>query len=54
MWEHRRKYDSRNSKLHFEMGLYFTDTIIKLHGGELILENVEESLGAKVTMKIPV
>ncbi len=45
---------SRNSKAHFGIGLYFTDVIIKLHGGQLVLENLEESLGAKVTIKIPV
>lgn len=45
---------SRNSKTHFGIGLYFADTIIKLHGGQLILENLEERPGAKVTIKIPV
>lgn len=45
---------SRNSKSHFGIGLYFTDTVIQAHGGQLILENCEESEGAKVTMKIPV
>lgn len=45
---------SRNSKLHFGIGLYVTDMIVKQHGGELVLENLEESAGAKVTIKIPV
>ena len=45
---------SRNSKSHFGIGLYFTDAIIRLHSGQLILENIEESSGAKVTIKIPV
>lgn len=45
---------SRNSKSHFGIGLYFTDAVVKAHGGQLILENLEESEGAKVTLKIPV
>ena len=45
---------SRNSKSHFGIGLYFTDAIIRLHSGQLILENIEESSGAKVIIKIPV
>lgn len=45
---------SRNSKFHFGIGLYFTDAVIQLHGGQLILENLEDSFGAKVTMKLPV
>lgn len=44
---------SRNSKSHFGIGLYFADMVIRLHAGQLILENVEEGGGAKVTMKIP-
>lgn len=45
---------SRNSKSHFGIGLYFADMVIRLHAGQLILENVEEGGGAKVTMKIPI
>ena len=49
---------------HYGMGLYIADTIVKQHGGLLILENVRGmpgdshecekcAEGAKVTVKIP-
>ena len=44
---------SRNSKLHFGMGLYITSSIIEQHNGELILGNSESTGGAKVILKIP-
>lgn len=44
---------SRNSKLHFGMGLYITNSIMEQHNGQLILENSKETGGAKVTMKLP-
>ena len=44
---------SRTSNMHFGMGLYITSSIIKQHGGQLVLENSKETGGAKVTMKLP-
>lgn len=44
--------NSRNSDLHFGMGLYITKTIVEQHGGRLILENTETA-GAKVTILLP-
>lgn len=44
---------SRNSKLHFGMGLYITNSIMEQHNGQLILETSKETGGAKVTMKLP-
>lgn len=44
--------DSRNSKLHFGMGLAIAETIVKQHGGDLRLENGENG-GAVVSMCIP-
>lgn len=44
---------SRNSKLHFGMGLYITNSIMEQHNGKLILENSKETGGAKVLLKIP-
>ena len=44
---------SRSSRLHFGMGLYITSSILKQHGGKIILENSVETHGAKVSMKIP-
>lgn len=43
---------SRNSNAHFGMGLYIADLAAKQHNGELILDNSEETGGAKVTVKI--
>ena len=44
---------SRNSKLHFGMGLYITNSIMEQHNGQLVLENSKETGGAKVIMKLP-
>lgn len=44
---------SRTSKTHFGIGLYAANSIIKKHGGQLILDNSIETGGAKVTIKIP-
>ncbi|MCI8738391.1 MAG: HAMP domain-containing histidine kinase, partial [Lachnospiraceae bacterium] len=44
---------SRNSKLHFGMGLYIAKSIMEQHNGELILENSKSTGGAKVILKIP-
>lgn len=45
---------SRNSNLHFGMGLFITKSIVEQHNGELVLENSTETHGAKVTLKIPI
>lgn len=53
---HERFYmgeKSRGSKIHFGMGLYIVDTIVKQHRGVLLIENSSETCGAKVTIKIP-
>lgn len=44
---------SRGSKLHFGMGLFIVDSIVKQHGGKLHLENSDKTHGAQVTMSIP-
>ena len=44
---------SRNSKLHFGMGLYITNSIMEQHNGQLVLENSKDTGGAKVILKIP-
>ena len=44
---------SRSSKLHYGMGLYIVDSIIKQHKGKLLLDNSTETKGAKVTIKLP-
>lgn len=43
----------RSSKTHFGVGLYAADTIVKKHGGALILQNSQDTGGAKVTIRIP-
>lgn len=45
--------ESRNSKVHYGIGLYSTNEIVNYHSGQLILENDKEVNGAKVTIKIP-
>lgn len=44
---------SRNSNMHFGMGLYIVESILKQHNGQLIIENDTTTHGAKVTMDIP-
>ena len=44
---------SRSSKLHYGMGLYIVDSIIKQHKGKLLLDNSIETKGAKVTIQLP-
>lgn len=40
--------ESRNSESHYGMGLYFADSVIKKHAGELKLSNDEKMGGAKI------
>lgn len=44
---------SRTSNMHFGMGLYITNSIIKQHNGQLILSNSKKTGGAQVIIKIP-
>lgn len=44
---------SRGSKMHFGMGLYIAESIVKQHGGTLTLENSKQTHGARVTMNLP-
>lgn len=44
---------SRNSKAHYGIGLYVTDSVAKQHGGRLILDNNKVKQGAIVTIEIP-
>ncbi|MDO5410640.1 MAG: HAMP domain-containing sensor histidine kinase [Lachnospiraceae bacterium] len=44
---------SRNSEMHFGMGLYIANSIVEQHGGQLTLENSAETGGGKVTIQIP-
>ena len=44
---------SRTSNMHFGRGLYITSSIIKQHGGQLVLSNSKKTGGAQVTIKIP-
>lgn len=47
--------DSRTAgSAHYGMGLYIVDTIVRQHGGTLLLENSPETHGACVTVRIPV
>lgn len=41
------------SNMHFGMGLYITSSIIKQHGGQLVLSNSKKTGGAQVIIKIP-
>ena len=45
---------SRSSKSHYGIGLYMTASIVQKHGGQIILENVTENGGARVTIQIPI
>lgn len=56
--EHAKEYfymedQSRNSKLHYGMGLYIVNGIIKQHKGKLLLDNSTKNKGAKVTIQLP-
>lgn len=44
---------SRTSNMHFGMGLYITNSVIKQHNGQLILKNSDKTNGAQVIIKIP-
>ena len=44
---------SRSSNMHFGMGLYITSSIIKQHGGQLVLSNSKKTGGAQAIIKIP-
>ncbi len=44
---------SRSSTMHYGMGLYITNSIVKQHNGELTLKNSDKTGGAEVTIKIP-
>ncbi|WP_411677136.1 sensor histidine kinase [Caproicibacter sp.] len=43
---------SRNSKLHYGMGLFIADSIVKQHGGTLTVANSPATGGGMVTMEI--
>jgi len=45
---------SRASKIHFGMGLYITQSFVKLHGGSLNIANSPVTGGAQVTIEIPI
>ncbi len=44
---------SRGRKMHYGMGLYITKNIVEQHKGALLLDNSEETGGARVTIRIP-
>ena len=44
---------SRTSNMHFGMGLYITNSIIKQYGGQLVLSNSKKTGGAQAIIKIP-
>lgn len=45
---------SRSAKVHFGIGLYIVETIVKLHHGVLHLANSPETGGGQVTIEIPI
>ncbi|MCW6678866.1 HAMP domain-containing histidine kinase [Anaerococcus sp. NML200574] len=45
---------SRHSKENYGIGLFVAEQIIKMHGGSLVLENRTDTIGAKVTILLPV
>ena len=45
---------SRHSKENYGIGLFVAEQIIKMHSGSLILENRTDTIGAKVTILLPV
>lgn len=44
---------SRNSTTNHGLGLYISDQIVRLHGGELILRNRSDTEGANILIKLP-
>ena len=44
---------SRGANLHFGMGLYITKSIVEQHNGTVVLENANETGGARVIIRIP-
>lgn len=44
---------SRTSKTHYGIGLYAAASILKKHGGQLVLANDSETGGGQVTLKVP-
>ncbi|EJP6472329.1 HAMP domain-containing histidine kinase [Clostridium botulinum] len=44
---------SRTSKIHWGMGLYIADSIVKQQNGTLIIKNSQKTGGAQVIIKIP-
>ena len=44
---------SRTSRLHFGMGLFITDNIVRQHNGQLVLKNSAQTGGAAVILSIP-
>lgn len=45
---------SRNSKLHFGMGLYITNHIVEQHQGNMQIQNSDETKGGEVILTFPV
>lgn len=45
---------SRNSRNHYGMGLFITNSFIKLHDGKLYMKNSSVTKGAVVTIQIPI
>ena len=45
---------SRHSKENYGIGLFVSEQIINMHGGSLILENRTDTMGAKVSILLPV
>lgn len=45
---------SRHSKENYGIGLFVAEQIIKMHGGNLVIENRTDTIGAKVTILLPV
>ncbi len=46
--------ESRNGEAHYGMGLYFVDSVIKKHAGELRLTNDEQLGGAKIIILLKI
>ena len=45
---------SRHSKENYGIGLFVAEQIIRMHGGNLVLENRTDEIGAKVSILLPV